>query len=121
MKRAGIRGEEAPNGAVLHSIAGPRESELSRATRRPGADRRVLLEDLCLGGGPWIVAPVFEDGDALFASVAHGLEGIVCKRRSQPYRPGERGWIKVKNRAYWRYRFEVESLQRSLEHGRSIA
>jgi bifunctional non-homologous end joining protein LigD len=85
------------------------------------ADRRLLLEDVRLGDGPWIVAPVFEDGEALFTSVVEqGLEGIVCKRRSQPYRPGERAWIKVKNHAYWRYPFELESLRRSLERGRSL-
>jgi hypothetical protein len=38
-----------------------------------------------------------------------------AKRRSASYRPGERGWIKVKNRAYWRYGEEIESLRRSIE------
>jgi ATP-dependent DNA ligase len=33
----------------------------------------------------------------------------VAKRSDQPYRPGERGWIKVKNRNYWRYDLERES------------
>ena len=42
MKRAGIRGEEAPNGAVLHSIAGPRESELSRWLERTSRPYGVL-------------------------------------------------------------------------------
>ena len=46
-----------------------------------------------------------EDGEALFAAVCErGLEGIVAKLRSEPYRSGERAWVKVKNRAYWRYR-----------------
>jgi hypothetical protein len=27
-------------------------------------------------------------------------------RRSSRYVPGERGWIKTKNRAYWRYEME---------------
>lgn len=79
------------------------------------ADRRRLLEDLEPGAGPWAVAPVFADGEALFAGVVQqGLEGIVCKRKSQPYRAGERGWIKVKNRNYWRYPEELESLRRAL-------
>ena len=37
------------------------------------------------------------------------LEGIVAKRRSGRYEPGERGWVKVKNRAYWRYELEREA------------
>jgi ATP-dependent DNA ligase len=32
-----------------------------------------------------------------------GLEGLVAKRLSGPYRPGERDWTKVKNRGYWHY------------------
>jgi hypothetical protein len=34
----------------------------------------------------------------------------VAKRPNQPYRPGERAWIKTKNKAYWRYGEEVERL-----------
>jgi len=42
----------------------------------------------------------FEDGAALFAAVSErGLEGVVAKRDRDPYRPGERQWVKVKNRA----------------------
>jgi ATP-dependent DNA ligase len=44
-----------------------------------------------------------------------GLEGVVAKRRSQRYRPGERVWIKTKNKDYWRYGEELESLQRASE------
>ena len=35
-------------------------------------------------------------------SHARGLEGIVAKRRTGIYRPGHRGWTKVKNPGYWR-------------------
>jgi len=38
-----------------------------------------------------------------------GLEGVVAKRRSEPYRPGERTWVKIKNRDYWRYPLELEA------------
>jgi ATP-dependent DNA ligase len=31
------------------------------------------------------------------------LEGIIAKKLSQPYKPGERLWLKVKNRGYWRF------------------
>jgi ATP-dependent DNA ligase len=41
--------------------------------------------------------------------VPHELEGVVAKRRSSRYRPGERGWVKTKNRTYWRYEIERES------------
>jgi hypothetical protein len=34
----------------------------------PYAQRRALLEDLALGGGPWFVAEAFADGAALFAA-----------------------------------------------------
>jgi ATP-dependent DNA ligase len=37
------------------------------------------------------------------------LEGIVAKRIEGRYRPGERGWVKVKNRSYWRWEIERES------------
>jgi hypothetical protein len=81
----------------------------------PYRERRQLLDELELGAGPWFVAETFDDGAALFAAVCdQGLEGIVAKRRSQPYRPGERAWIKTKNRDYWRYGEELESLRRSV-------
>jgi ATP-dependent DNA ligase len=34
------------------------------------------------------------------------LEGVVAKRRSGRYQPGERGWVRVKNRDYWRWEIE---------------
>ena len=36
------------------------------------------------------------------------LEGVVAKRRSGRYLAGARGWIKTKNRNYWRYEMERE-------------
>jgi hypothetical protein len=56
---------------------------------------------------------VFESGNtgksARRATVCdHELEGVVAKRRSGRYLPGERGWIKTKNRGYWRYEMERE-------------
>jgi ATP-dependent DNA ligase len=51
---------------------------------------------------------------ALFEAVCEReLEGIVAKRRSGRYRPGQRGWLKIKNRAYWRYELERESAIKS--------
>ena len=44
----------------------------------------------------------FDDGEALYAAVCENqLEGIVAKPLRSTYRPGKRGWIKIKNRAYW--------------------
>jgi ATP-dependent DNA ligase len=44
----------------------------------------------------------------LFAAVERGgFEGMVAKRLSERYRPGERRWIKIKNRRYWRYAGEA--------------
>jgi ATP-dependent DNA ligase len=48
------------------------------------------------------------------------LEGVVAKRSASAYRPGQRGWIKVKNPGYWRRDQEIESLRRSLER-RTVA
>jgi bifunctional non-homologous end joining protein LigD len=71
--------------------------------------RRALLEELNLNGRSWRTPEAFDDGEALWAAVCeHELEGVVAKRRSSRYAPGERGWIKTKNRGYWRYEMERE-------------
>jgi hypothetical protein len=31
----------------------------------------------------------------------------VAKRLRDPYKPGERGWLKIKNRGYWRFGHEL--------------
>jgi ATP-dependent DNA ligase len=36
-----------------------------------------------------------------------GLEGVVAKRLRDPYRPGERGWVKTKNRSTKRFAEEL--------------
>jgi bifunctional non-homologous end joining protein LigD len=74
---------------------------------QPWSERRRQLELLQLNGPYWQTQEIFDDGAALFAAVCEqGLEGVICKRRSERYRPGERRWLKVKNRSY--YRFEQE-------------
>jgi bifunctional non-homologous end joining protein LigD len=71
------------------------------------AERRALLEALELDGAAWATPEAFDDGEALFeATLGLGLEGIVAKRLHQPYKPGERAWIKVKHRSYWRFEQE---------------
>ena len=57
---------------------------------------------------------MFEDGEALFAAVCErGLEGVGAKRLHDPYRPGERQWVKTKNRATARF---AEERTRSERH-----
>jgi hypothetical protein len=38
-----------------------------------------------------------------------------ARRLHEPYLSGERGWVKVKNRAYWRYELEREGAVRRRE------
>ena len=78
----------------------------------PYLDRRRILESLDLHGPAWCTAETFDDGPALVAAVVQqGLEGIVAKPRSGAYRPGERDWLKIKNRNYWRFGQERELAQ----------
>ena len=82
--------------------------------REPYAKRRQILEEMNLDGPRWHAPEAFDDGQALWAAVCeHELEGIVAKRRSGRYLSGERGWVKVKNRGYWRYELERESAIRA--------
>ena len=79
--------------------------------------RRCILEEMQLDDPRWRTPAAFEDGTALWDAVCeHELEGVVAKRRSGRYSPGERGWIKTKNRDYWRYELEREGAIRSRRH-----
>jgi ATP-dependent DNA ligase len=50
----------------------------------------------------------FEDRQALFDAICErGLEGVVAKRLRDPYRPGERTWIKTKNKSTPRFAEEL--------------
>lgn len=89
-------------------------------TRLPLTERRRLLGELELNGRCWQTSSLFDDGEALFAvAVEHGLEGVVAKRTAERHRPGERSWVKTKNRTYWRYDLEVEALRRSVQRHRN--
>jgi bifunctional non-homologous end joining protein LigD len=62
-------------------------------------ERRAALVRLPLSPPMSVVAETFAEGAALFDAVCKlGLEGVVAKRLSSRYRPGERGWIKTKTR-----------------------
>jgi bifunctional non-homologous end joining protein LigD len=70
-------------------------------TSRPLTERRALLESLDLDGPRWQVPPTYDDGDMLLrATEQQGLEGIVSKRRTSVYRPGQRSddWRKHPHR-----------------------
>jgi bifunctional non-homologous end joining protein LigD len=76
---------------------------------RPYRERRRILEGLDLDAPAWRTPDTFDDGAALWEAVcAHELEGVVAKRRGGRYVSGERGWVKTKNRDYWRYEMERE-------------
>ncbi|MEU6710873.1 non-homologous end-joining DNA ligase [Nonomuraea sp. NPDC046802] len=67
----------------------------------PYTERRRLLEGTFTPGFRWEVPVWFADhaARAFDSSRELGLEGVVCKRLSSPYRPGRRTgeWTKVKN------------------------
>lgn len=85
-------------------------------TARPYSERRSLLESLNLHSSGWTTSEKFGDGDALYTAVCeHGLEGVIAKKLSGRYRPGERGWVKIKNANYWRRDAEREAMSRKHE------
>jgi bifunctional non-homologous end joining protein LigD len=67
---------------------------------RPLHERRELLDDLVVPSARVQVSPhVEKEGLALFENARErGLEGVVAKRATSPYRPGKRSrdWLKVK-------------------------
>ena len=86
-------------------------------TSHPYSERRRILEDMQLDGLHWRTPETFDDGRALWTAVCeHGLEGVVAKRRAGRYLSGQRGWIKAKNRDYWRYELEREGAIRARSH-----
>ena len=52
-------------------------------------------------------------------SIAFG--GVVAKRHKGIYRPGYRGWTKIKNPSYWRRESEIAQMQRSSERRARVA
>ena len=83
-------------------------------TGRPFAERRATLERLEVAGPHWTVSPLFDDGPATAqAATENGLEGVVAKRLSSVYRPGQRttDWIKV------RFSHRQEFVVGGWEHG----
>jgi bifunctional non-homologous end joining protein LigD len=82
-------------------------------TVQPYSERRALLEELVAENERMRLVGSFEDGGALFSAVCErGLEGVVAKWLRDPYRPGERVWVKTKNRATSRFEEEREGVGR---------
>ena len=89
-------------------------------TARPYSEQRALLERLDLEGPHVRLVATFEDGEALFRAVCdRGLEGVVAKRAHDRYRPGDRGWIKRKNRETARFAEELAGGRRRTASARS--
>jgi ATP-dependent DNA ligase len=88
--------------------------EGEKVTSRPYSGRRRIPEEMQLEGSHWRTPETFDDGQALWHAICeHELEGVVAKRRSSRYVPGERGWVKIKNRDYWRWEIEREGAIRA--------
>jgi bifunctional non-homologous end joining protein LigD len=68
---------------------------------RPWQERRQALERLAASGAKWQLSPIHADLESLLsATVEHGLEGVVAKRRNSRYRAGVRSpdWLKLAHR-----------------------
>jgi len=53
----------------------------------------------------------FDDGRCGTSSVSVASRAVVAKRLDGRYLPGERGWVKTKNReTWWRYVLEREGM-----------
>lgn len=89
-------------------------------TARALAQRRTVLERIGLASVSVQVPPTYDDGDALqAATVEQGLEGVVSKRLSSRYRPGQRSpdWLKFPHResrsvVIGGWRMEIDSASR---------
>ncbi|OIV39359.1 ATP-dependent DNA ligase [Mangrovactinospora gilvigrisea] len=74
---------------------------------RPYHERRTLLEDLFarrILTPPFTLCPATADRELARewldpAWGAVGIEGVVAKGAEQPYRPGARGWLKIRSRS----------------------
>lgn len=69
-------------------------------TRSAYDERRATLDRLDLPENVQL-SPVYDDGEDLWrATAAHGLEGVVAKRRDSAYQPGRRSsdWVKSAHR-----------------------
>lgn len=93
----------------LFCLTCSRSTASQRCTSRAESGGGIL--ELLGFGDDCHVCPRFDDGAALWETVCErGVEGVVAKRDRDPYRPGERRWIKQKNPAWSRYQAEREAV-----------
>lgn len=86
----------------------------------PLSVRRRVLESLEMNDVHWQVPPTYDDGRMLLAATKQqGLEGVVSKRLTSRYHPGQRSkdWLKFPNRSSTSYvvggwRYETDSTRR---------
>jgi len=91
-------------------------------TARPYTERRATLERFAEEHEGWTVSPVFDDGPAtLEVARAHGLEGVVAKRMTAPYRPGVRTEEWCKLRFEHRGEFAVIGWEAAPEHPNTLS
>ena len=97
-KRAAALARENPASLVLFDVL---VADGTDVRPLPYDERRRLLEQLTLEP-PLALSPMTEDqaiAEQWFDDMAAaGIEGLVVKGGSQPYRGGERLWVKVKRR-----------------------
>lgn len=107
-QRTGPRAEAAAAAHPAHFIAFDLlELDGDLIMDRAYRERRALLEELFTRHDlqpPWALCPMTTDPDRAEewldpAWGRVGIEGMVVKGLGQPYRPGERGWRKLRARA----------------------
>ena len=95
VRRAAVLAKTAPATLIAFDVLRLYSVDL---TARAWQERREALERLAASGTAWQLSPVYDDGTALLeATRERGLEGIVAKRRTSPYREGARtaDWVKL--------------------------
>ena len=96
--RVRMLAETTPSEVVVFDLLALDDADL---TGRPLHERRALLEAALAGAAAPIHLSLATDDARLAADwferfEGAGLDGVVAKERDGTYRPGERGWIKVK-------------------------
>ena len=96
------------------AVSSERRTQRRCSPTQPAATFHGLLLTPLASAGRLVAT--FEDGEALFdAACARALEGIVAKPVRDPYRPGERLWVKTKDRATARFTEERDGIGRRVK------
>jgi bifunctional non-homologous end joining protein LigD len=98
--RSSFSAMQQGSGPLVYYVFDLLEEEGQPLVDRPLTERRDRLERVLREAPAAIrLSETFEDGDALLeAARESGLEGIIAKRASSPYREGKRSreWLKIK-------------------------